>query len=663
MSIAQRLSTLRPASVVYVAGQRVLHPFRPDPALKPPTALIESDQRLATTLLRDGLVSPHGLIEALAYVNDGPAHRLMTVLLDRKLVGEEQLFATLQRQTGIERADLSAPFDPSLIDHLGASFCLAEGLLPLRRMGLATLIAAASPEIFLRHQHKLAEVFGQILPSLAPASQIEARILSVCGPALAQAAETTVALNLSCRTYRKASPAALRLLGVMAVAALVAITPLVWVLTVCAMLTLALSTGLKFAALIASLRLPPPEPSNSAHLTRLPAVSILVALYRESDIAARLVKRLGRLDYPRALLDVVLVVEEEDSLTRHALLRADLPGWMRVVVTPAGRVKTKPRALNHALTQCKGTIVGVYDAEDAPAPDQIRQVVNRFAQRGPQVACLQGALDFYNPTKTWLARCFTLEYAAWFRVILPGLQRLGMPLPLGGTTLFFRREVLEKLGAWDAYNVTEDADLGIRLARHGYRTEILPSTTMEEATCRARPWVNQRSRWIKGYMMTYLTHMRDPARLYHDLGLHGFAGFQILFLGSICQAVLAPVLWSFWAFSLGLGHPLSEALGSQALTILTLFFISCEAVNLAVGLLGLKRSRQKISALWLATMTFYFSLQTLAAYKAAYEMLVKPFYWDKTPHGAFHQAPTFSASSTLPRRRAGVFHRLLRYAS
>lgn len=663
MSIAQRLSTLRPATVAYGAGQRVLHPFRPDPALKPPTALIESDRRLAATLLRDGLVSPHGLIEALAYIKDGPAHRLMNVLLDRKLVGEEQLFATLQRQTGIERADLSAPFDPNLIDHLGASFCLAEGLLPLRRMGLATLVAAASPEIFLRHKHKLAEVFGQVLPSLAPASLIEARILAARGPALAQAAETTVALDMSCRTYRKASPATLRLFGVAGVVALVAIKPLIWILTICAVLTLALSTGLKLAALMASLRAQAPMPAKPAHLARLPTVSILVALYRESDIAARLVKRLGRLDYPRALLDVVLVVEEDDSQTRQSLSRADLPGWMRVVINPAGRVKTKPRALNHALTQCKGSIVGVYDAEDAPAPDQIRQVVRSFAQSGPKVACLQGALDFYNPTKTWLARCFTLEYAAWFRVILPGLQYLGMPLPLGGTTLFFRREVLEKLGAWDAYNVTEDADLGIRLARHGYRTEILPSTTMEEATCHAQPWVNQRSRWVKGYMMTYLTHMRDPVRLYGDLGLRGFMGFQILFLGSISQALLAPVLWSFWAFCLGLGHPLSGALGSQALTALTLFFIGCEAVNLAVGLLGLKRSGQDISPLWLVSLTAYFSLQSLAAYKATYEMLVKPFYWDKTPHGAFHQAPVFNASSTLRRRRAGVFHRLLRYAS
>ena len=660
MAIAQRPSDLRPA---FVAGPRVLHPFRADTAPPAAPTAVEADQRLAATLLRDGLGPPRRLIQALTHVKDGQGHRLVDVLLEREVMGEGPLFATLQRQTGLGRANLVAAFDPSLIDQLGASFCLAERLVPLRRMGGATLIAAAHPDSFARHHHRLAQVFGKVLPSLAPSAQIEARILAARGPAMAQAAETTVALDLSCRSYTKPSPSTLRLWAVGAALSLLVFKPLLAVLALCAVLTLALSTGLKLAALIASLRPAPPQAPNPAHLARLPTVSILVALYRESDIAARLVQRLGRLDYPRALLDVVLVVEEDDSLTRQALLRADLPGWMRVVVTPAGRVKTKPRALNHALTQCKGTIVGVYDAEDAPAPDQIAQVVNRFAQRGPQVACLQGALDFYNPTKTWLSRCFTLEYAAWFRVILPGLQRLGLPLPLGGTTLFFRREVLEKLGAWDAYNVTEDADLGIRLARCGYRTEILPSTTLEEATCHARPWVKQRSRWVKGYMMTYLTHMRDPARLYRDLGLRGFAGFQILFLGSIAQALLAPVLWSFWAFCLGLGHPLAGIITTQALHGLTLAFVTCEVVSIAVGILGLKRSGQNIAALWVPTLALYFPLQTLAAYKAAYEMLVNPFFWDKTSHGAFHQATTFSAASTLPHRRAGVFHRLSRCAS
>lgn len=663
MSFLLRHLNERPVLANHQAGQRVSHPFRTNPVAGDTAELGQVDQRLAATLLRVGHVTAHGLIEALAEVKNGPAHRLRDVLLERNLVDDLKLYATLQRQTGLGRGDLEAPVDGALIDLLGAGFCLREQVVPLRRIGDETLVAAADPGSFVRHKARFADAFGKILPSLAPRAQIESAILAVRGPALALAAETTVDDRLSCRSYRKASPTTLRLIAAFGAAlALLVFKPILAMLAAGAVLTLGLAAGLKLAALIASLRAPLAESPNPARLARLPTVSILVALYRESDIAARLVQRLGQLDYPSALLDVILVVEEEDKITRQALSQSDLPGWMRVVVTPDGRVKTKPRALNHALTQCKGTIIGVYDAEDAPAPDQIRNVVDRFAQRGPKVACLQGALDFYNPSKTWISRCFTLEYAGWFRVILPGLQRLGLPLPLGGTTLFFRRDVLETLGAWDAYNVTEDADLGIRLARFGYRTEILPSTTFEEANCRGLAWVKQRSRWVKGYMMTYVTHMRTPARLYRDLGAWGFWGFQVLFLGSIAQALLAPVLWSFWALCLGLGHPLSGSLGPGAMNGLTVFFMACEGLNMAVSFLGLKRSGQNISPFWVPTMLVYFPLQTFAAYKAAYEMLVKPFYWDKTPHGAFHMAPAFSASSTLPHRPAAASHRLSRYA-
>lgn len=618
------------------AGAGVLRPFRPGPQPQPAPAPPQEDQRLAIRLLQEGVIAPHLLLQGLARHSERRGSPLADLLLEQGLVGETALYAALQRQTGISPADLSASGDPRLIDRLDPDFCLAERILPLRHLGHATLVAAADPGAFLRHKTRLEARLGPVLPALAPPAGIESAILAARGFAMARRAETRVAEPESCRTYRKASQATLRMLVLLACLSLLALRPILAVLSVWAVFTLACSTAMKTTALVASLRRPAPEPANPARLARLPVVSVMVALYRESDIAARLVKRLGKLDYPRDLLDVVLVVEEEDHLTRKALAAADLPFWMRLVVVPAGRVKTKPRALNFGLTQCRGSIIGVYDAEDAPDPQQIRKVVARFAQRGREVACLQGILDFYNPTKTWLARCFTIEYAGWFRTVMPGLERLGIPLPLGGTTLFFRRDVLEELGGWDAYNVTEDADLGMRLARHGYRTEMLPSTTLEEANCYGVPWVKQRSRWIKGYMMTYLTHMRDPARLYRDLGFRAFAGFQILFLASLSQALFAPLLWSFWAFFLGLGHPLSAMIDPRLLVSLTAAFMFCEVLSLAVGSLGLQRSGQKLSLLWVATMPLYYPLLVFAAYKAAWEMLHKPFYWDKTTHGAFH---------------------------
>ena len=260
-------------------------------------------------------------------------------------------------------------------------------------------------------------------------------------------------------------------------------------------------------------------------------------------------------DYPADLLDVILVVEADDQITRDALARSELPLWMRVITVPNGSVKTKPRALNHALDYARGAIVGIYDAEDAPDPDQLQKVVAQFQRSGPEVACLQGVLDYYNPHTNWLSRCFTIEYAGWFRLILPGIARMGLVVPLGGTTLFFRRSVLEELGAWDAHNVTEDADLGLRLARHGYRTDLVATTTHEEANCRTVPWIKQRSRWIKGYMMTWAVHMRRPGLLWRQLGPWRFVGVQVLFLGTIAQFLLAPVLWSLALVPLGVAHP------------------------------------------------------------------------------------------------------------
>ena len=585
-------------------------------------------------LLRDGAVAPHQMLQALAQ-NAGHRGRLVDLLLARGLIAEDRLYAALGRLTGIGVADLATPPDARLIDLLGPEFCLAHALLPWQRSGGVTVIVTAYPDQIQRHHDRLTALFGPIAAALAPPARIQSAILAARGPAIARAAETRVAAAESCRDFKPATAATYGALAAAAALSLFALKPLLLILTLWAVLTVILTMGLKLVALTAALRSAKPEPANPAIVARLPTVSVMVALYRESDIATRLVRRLGQLDYPRDLLDIILVVEEDDRLTRSTLAHADLPPWMRVVVTPAGRVKTKPRALNFGLTQCRGSIIGVYDAEDAPDPDQIRKIVDRFHQRGPEVACLQGVLDFYNPHSNWLARCFTVEYASWFRVILPGLQRLGLPLPLGGTTLFFRRDALEKLGGWDAHNVTEDADLGMRLVRHGYRTEIIATTTYEEANCRALPWVKQRSRWVKGYMMTYLTHMRRPAALWRDLGPRGFLGFQILFAGSLSQALLMPLLWSFWSLALGLGHPLGSVIGPQLMLILLTLFLMSEAVNITLGLVGLHRSGQNLSPLWVPTLTLYFPLQALAAYKALWELLRCPFYWDKTSHGAF----------------------------
>ena len=595
---------------------------------------------LGQILLRNRWVDPGNLVKALAMQAREAAH-LGDILLAHGWISEASLMAALCQQWHAEAIDprLSWP-DPRLIDLFGAEACLREGLLPWCRAGAATVVATSRPDRFAGIRPRLEQIFGPVLMALARESDLHAAILATRQSTLNLNAETKVPLAESCRPWntsrlrRQAAGvgAGLIFLAAMVPAAL-AFAVLAW-----SVATLIVCTGLKLAAVLATLNghwrgrapLPAAVPTSIA---RLPVVSIMVPMFREGDIARRLIDRLGRLDYPRELLDIVLVVEAEDELTRSALALQTLPRWMRVVTVPRGPLKTKPRALNFALQFCRGSIIGIYDAEDAPEPAQVHKIVRRFHERGPQVACLQGILDFYNPRRNWLSRCFTMEYATWFRVVLPGMDRMGLAIPLGGTTLFFRREALENVGGWDAHNVTEDADLGLRLARYGYRTELVDTVTEEEANCRAWPWVKQRSRWIKGYAMTYAVLMRDPVLLWRQLGPRQFIGTQILFLGSLSQALLAPFLWTFWLAFFGLWHPMASMIGPYGMTGLASLFVLSEAINLFAGFCALSGPRHRSLRLWLPSLMLYFPLATFAAYKAFYELLTLPFYWDKTSHG------------------------------
>ncbi|MEO1678859.1 MAG: glycosyltransferase [Pseudomonadota bacterium] len=613
--------------------------------------------------------------------------RLGEILLAHGMVAETDLFDALGTQWQTGRADLDfTPPPPDLIDAVGAARCLALGSVPWRRMGTVTAVATARPERFEGMRPELEAALGPVVLALATEIEVDRAVARARGPALARAAELQVPADLSCRNWdaRRAARLCTISLFVVGVGAFITPVGITAALAAWAVLTLAGTSALKATALWQGLAPKPadkveddaPDPAPDRPLLpravplltragtatsdagdvparaaprrvrppetlRLPIVSIMVPLYREEDIASRLLERLSRLVYPRELTDIVLLTEAEDHTTAQAIARAGprLPRHIRVLTVPPGTVRTKPRALNYGLSFCRGQIVGIWDAEDAPAPDQLHRIVEGFARRGPEIACLQGVLDFYNPKANWMARCFTLEYAMWFRAMLPGLQALRMPIPLGGTTLFFRRAALEALSGWDAHNVTEDADLGIRLARAGFRTEMVDTVTREEANCRPLAWVKQRSRWLKGYAMTYANHMRSPRALWRDLGPWGFVGFNILFLGTLSQFVLAPLLWSFWALLLGLPHPLTGHVPAPlAGAAFTLFLVS-EGIGLALAATAAWPRERRALLPWIPALQIYFPLAALAAYKALWEMIRHPFYWDKTAHGLHDEAP------------------------
>lgn len=251
----------------------------------------------------------------------------------------------------------------------------------------------------------------------------------------------------------------------------------------------------------------------------LPVYTILVPMYKESEVAAKVVDAIGRLDYPQDKLDVKLLLEEDDPETRQACQQAHLPACVDMIVVPPSQPKTKPKACNHGLRDARGEYLVIYDAEDRPEGDQLKKAVAAFRRldaeraargdKGPEVVCLQGKLNYYNARQNYLTKWFALEYTVWFDLFLPGLHVMGVPIPLGGTSNHFKTDVLRRLGGWDPFNVTEDCDLGIRLHREGYRTKILDSTTWEEANSRLGNWIRQRSRWVKGYIQTHLIHTRE----------------------------------------------------------------------------------------------------------------------------------------------------------
>ena len=287
----------------------------------------------------------------------------------------------------------------------------------------------------------------------------------------------------------------------------------------------------------------------------VPRYTILVPLFREAAVVPRLTENLTRLDYPKSKLEILLLCEEEDDETIEAILEAGLPPYFRLLVVPDSQPKTKPKACNYGIQQATGKFVVIYDAEDQPDPDQLKKVLLAWERSEDNVVCVQSKLNYFNTEQNLLTRFFATEYALWFDLLLPGLDASGAPIPLGGTSNHFNREALVELGAWDPFNVTEDADLGLRLHKAGYRTVMLNSTTLEEANSQLQNWINQRSRWVKGYFQTYLVHMRHPIRLMREIGFGAWWSFQWIIGGTIIF-VLNPIFWvltTLWLFTRG-GH-------------------------------------------------------------------------------------------------------------
>jgi len=301
------------------------------------------------------------------------------------------------------------------------------------------------------------------------------------------------------------------------------------------------TTLLKGALMLAAIKVPKQDDqSTTAHK---PIVTLFLPVHDEDRAIAALVLELKKLDYPPEKLDIKFLAEAGDTRTLAALSRLELPAQFSVLKIPKSTPQTKPKAMNYALPFARGGIIGIYDAEDAPEPDQITKAVAALDAAGDTTVCVQARLNHYEATETYISRMASLEYTLWFDMLLRGLSNLKLPVPLGGTSLFIRTEALRAIDGWDPNNVTEDADLGVRLARKGWRAEVIDSTTWEEPPVAFGQWSGQRSRWIKGFMVTWLVHMRNPKLLFRELGWKRGLAINVMLLDGFVAFLLQPLFW------------------------------------------------------------------------------------------------------------------------
>jgi cellulose synthase/poly-beta-1,6-N-acetylglucosamine synthase-like glycosyltransferase len=438
---------------------------------------------------------------------------------------------------------------------------------------------------------------------------------------------------------REQAVAGLAALAIVAAALLVA--PLNTAIGLIALATLAYVASLAYRlwALWLSLRRPEivfvsEDDARAVPDADLPVYTVLVPAYREPEVIASLIARLSELEYPTRKLDIRLLLEEDDSETIAAALAARPGRQFTIVRIPDSKPKTKPKACNIGLSGARGALVTIYDAEDRPDPLQLRRAVVAFGRLSDRVACLQARLSYYNQDQNMLTRWFTIEYGMWFSNLLPGLVAQRGPLPLGGTSNHFRMDVLREVGGWDPFNVTEDADLGIRLARRGYETRVLDSLTLEEANSDVINWVKQRSRWYKGYLQTWLVHMRHPIALLNELGWRGFVGFNLFIGGTPALALLNPIFWAITALWFLIHPALILLLFPPWLYYLGLaVLVVGNALHFYSWMLSARMIGSRSLVFASIAIPLYWMLMSLAVAKAAVQLVSAPSFWEKTVHG------------------------------
>jgi len=567
------------------------------------------------------------------------------VLIQWGIIGEDAYLSHLAMHTGlsIETLDNVSRSDCLLPDG-SLHLCARHSILPIRQHG--ELVYVSAPRGYsARRIVRLIARYPSLIPRirLTPIARLNTYLEYHSGDALADTAAKGLATRFPDLSAAPAPVSQGRLfrflryqlrLSVPVVLLTLVPTLLLDACGVILAIWFLLFTSLRLAGCFSPPKQRPRLPRP--HDSQLPIYTVVAALYREASSVAPLMGHIDDLDYPREKLDIKLVIETDDLQTRTAIAKLGPMPHVQVIIAPDVGPRTKPKALNCALTFARGTFITVFDAEDRPEPGQLREALDVFRTDGSDVACAQASLCIDNTADGWIPRMFTAEYAGQFDVFLQGFSNFEMPLPLGGSSNHFRTCVLREVGGWDPYNVTEDADLGFRLARFGYRCVMFPSTTFEEAPARFGPWLRQRSRWMKGWMQTWSVHMRSPRQLWRDAGAGGFFTLNIIVGGNVLTALAHPLLLGELLVRGVMSIFDNGASSFFAKPFIELYLATIAAgylTTIAIGLIGLAK-RNLLGEGWVLILTpVYWVCLSIAAWRALYQLLAEPYHWEKTEHG------------------------------
>jgi glycosyltransferase XagB len=604
---------------------------------------IHSRLRIGEMLLLRSIVTPE-MIEEACEEQRRTGSRVGEILVHNGAVAERDLISALAEQLQIPLVDVS-DLDPDSLPRDVIPEPLARHLrcVPIGMDDRCVYMAIAEPldndTISALREHTTLELRG----FLATANSIDELLQRIHGHAYVDAATSELLTRLpeECANRVLSEPQRVGLvLGLFASIALLVAFPIPTLVAFVGLASLFYTAAsfYKFWLMYSALGHEYEVGVTAQEVSELderelPPYTILVPLYHEANVVPRLVKAIEGLDYPKTKLDVRLLCEQDDEETIGVIRALGLAPHFKLVVVPPSSPQTKPKACNYGLLHADGEIVVIFDAEDRPDPDQLKKIVAAFRKTGPRVTCIQAKLNYFNQEQNLLTRWFSTEYAMWFELILPGLDAQNVPIPLGGTSNHFLRDRLVSLGAWDPFNVTEDADLGIRLHKAGYQTAIIDSTTLEEANSELNNWIRQRSRWIKGYIQTWLVHMRHPVRLFRQLGPGSFFSFQLLVGGSFIF-LLNPIFWLlttvFFFTHAGLIQQVFPS-----------FVFYAAAFQLFIGnfafmylnMAGAVERGYFSLAKYALFSPLYWGLMSIAAWKGFLQLFTRPFYWEKTEHG------------------------------